>query len=66
LLCQSPPAGDTRQYRDRLAVVTAELAGGHPEWAGIGAMLIRPDGYLAWARRDSGPSADPPLAAWLG
>ena len=43
--------------------MTAELAGDTGEWAGIRAMLIRPDGYIAWAT-----SADdaPPLASWLG
>jgi 2-polyprenyl-6-methoxyphenol hydroxylase-like FAD-dependent oxidoreductase len=53
------PAG----FACRLDVVTAELATDRPEWAGIRAMLIRPDGYVAWASR-----ADdvPPLAAWLG
>ncbi len=70
LLCQAPPARDTREYQDRLVVVTAGLAAGldagHPEWAGVRAMLIRPDGYLAWARRESEPPAEAPLAAWLG
>jgi 2-polyprenyl-6-methoxyphenol hydroxylase-like FAD-dependent oxidoreductase len=50
-------------YSGRLDVVTAELAGDHPGWAGLRAMLIRPDGYLAWATRADDP---PPLAAWLG
>jgi hypothetical protein len=53
------PAG----FAGRLDVVTAELAGDHPEWAGIRAMLIRPDGYIAWASH--GDDA-PPLATWLG
>jgi hypothetical protein len=39
------------------------LAGDHPEWAGVRAMLICPDGYLAWAAR--GDDA-PPLDTWLG
>jgi len=53
------PAG----FADRLDVVTAELAADHPEWAGLRAMLIRPDGYIAWAT-----FADdaPPLRSWLG
>ena len=53
------PAG----FEDRLDIVTAELAGDHPEWAGVRAMLIRPDGYLAWATHADDP---PPLATWLG
>ncbi|MFY9931291.1 MAG: FAD-dependent monooxygenase, partial [Streptosporangiaceae bacterium] len=47
----------------RLDVVTAELAVGHPDWAGLRAVLIRPDGYVAWASAD--PGAAPPLASWL-
>jgi 2-polyprenyl-6-methoxyphenol hydroxylase-like FAD-dependent oxidoreductase len=53
------PAG----FAGRLDIVTAELAGEHPEWAGVRAMLIRPDGYIAWA---SQADDAPPLAAWLG
>ena len=43
--------------------MTAELAGDHPEFAGIRALLIRPDGYIAWATAADDP---PPLARWLG
>jgi 2-polyprenyl-6-methoxyphenol hydroxylase-like FAD-dependent oxidoreductase len=53
------PAG----YQDRLTVVTAELAEDHPAWNGLRAVLIRPDGYLAWATSATDP---PPLATWLG
>jgi hypothetical protein len=53
------PAG----FADRLDIVAAELAGDHPEWAGVRAMLIRPDGYIAWASRID---EAPPLATWLG
>src|SRR5215831_11310491 len=53
------PAG----FADRLDVVTAELATDRPEWAGIRAVLIRPDGYVAWASEDDDV---PRLAAWLG
>jgi hypothetical protein len=53
------PAG----FADRLTVVNAELAGDHPEWAGTRAMLIRPDGYLAWSSPDE---EAPPLTRWLG
>jgi 2-polyprenyl-6-methoxyphenol hydroxylase-like FAD-dependent oxidoreductase len=55
----SVPAG----YEDRLNVVTAELAEDHPTWTGLRSVLIRPDGYLAWATRAADP---PPLATWLG
>ena len=53
------PAG----FADRLTVVNAELAGDHPEWTGTRAMLIRPDGYLAWSAQDE---EAPPLTRWLG
>jgi 2-polyprenyl-6-methoxyphenol hydroxylase-like FAD-dependent oxidoreductase len=53
------PAG----FADRLDVVTAELATDRPEWADIEAVLIRPDGYVAWASRTDDA---PPLATWLG
>jgi 2-polyprenyl-6-methoxyphenol hydroxylase-like FAD-dependent oxidoreductase len=46
-----------------LDIVTAELAGDRPEWAGVRAMLIRPDGYIAWATHADDA---PPLARWLG
>ena len=50
-------------WAGRLDIVTAELAGDHPEWAGVRALLIRPDGYIAWATHADDP---PPLASWLG
>jgi 2-polyprenyl-6-methoxyphenol hydroxylase-like FAD-dependent oxidoreductase len=50
---------DFRNYHERLDVVTAELDGAPPGWADVRAMLIRPDGYLAWAVR----AADEP-GAW--
>jgi 2-polyprenyl-6-methoxyphenol hydroxylase-like FAD-dependent oxidoreductase len=53
------PAG----YADRLNIVTAELAEDHPTWTGLRSVLIRPDGYVAWATRTD---ATPPLATWLG
>jgi len=59
-----PPA-DARAYRDRCVVVTGELATDRPEWAGLDALLIRPDGYVAWAHRDGDEPAAVPLAAWL-
>ena len=58
------PAGPApADWAGRLDIVTAELAGDHPEWAGVRAMLIRPDGYIAWATQADDA---PPLAAWLG
>jgi 2-polyprenyl-6-methoxyphenol hydroxylase-like FAD-dependent oxidoreductase len=50
-------------YAGRLDIVTAKLAGDHPEFAGLRALLIRPDGYIAWATTADDP---PPLARWLG
>jgi hypothetical protein len=43
--------------------VTATLAAGHPGWSGLRSLLIRPDGYLAWATSGDEP---PPLDRWLG
>jgi hypothetical protein len=64
---RAEPPADAGQYRDRCVMVTGELdAGGRPGWAGLDALLIRPDGYVAWAHRDGDPPAVPPLAAWLG
>jgi 2-polyprenyl-6-methoxyphenol hydroxylase-like FAD-dependent oxidoreductase len=51
------------EFSDRLNVVTAELAGGQTEWAAIRTVLIRPDGYVAWASKED---EAPPLPAWLG
>src|SRR2546429_207837 len=49
------PAG----FADRLDTVTAELAGDSGEFAGVRAMLIRPDGYIAWATAaDDAPPLD--------
>ena len=42
--------------------MTAKLAADDPEWAGVRALLIRPDGYIAWA---TDTDEAPPLAAWL-
>ena len=53
------PAG----YGDRLDIVTAGLTADRPEWASVRAVLIRPDGYVAWA---TGADDPPPFGAWLG
>jgi len=57
------PAAAPGRFADRLDTVHAELTGDAGEFAGIRAMLIRPDGYVAWAA-----DADevPPLGRWLG
>jgi len=34
-----------------------------PDFAGIRALLIRPDGYIAWA---TAADDEPPLDSWLG
>ena len=43
--------------------MTAELAADIGEFAAVRAMLIRPDGYIAWA---TDADEAPPLASWLG
>jgi hypothetical protein len=59
----APAASALAGYADRLDVVTAELAEDHPTWSGLRSVLIRPDGYVAWATS----ATDPPLLTpWLG
>jgi len=53
-------------YRDRLDARTAELADQRPDWSDVRALLIRPDGHVAWVLGDGDPPALPPLASWLG
>jgi hypothetical protein len=50
-------------FADRLDTVNAVLARDSPGFAGVRALLIRPDGYIAWATAADDP---PPLARWLG
>jgi 2-polyprenyl-6-methoxyphenol hydroxylase-like FAD-dependent oxidoreductase len=63
LLTQGTAVDAPAGYRDRLDIVTAELTADRPEWAGVRSMLIRPDGYIAWATDADDP---PPFAGWLG
>ena len=63
LLTQGTAVDAPAGYRDRLDIVTAELTADRPEWASVRSLLIRPDGYLAWA---ADTDDAPPLAAWLG
>jgi 2-polyprenyl-6-methoxyphenol hydroxylase-like FAD-dependent oxidoreductase len=60
-----PQTPEARQagFGDRLDTLTAELSEDTGEWAAIRTMLIRPDGYIAWATcADDEP---PPLITWL-
>jgi 2-polyprenyl-6-methoxyphenol hydroxylase-like FAD-dependent oxidoreductase len=53
---------------DRLDVAVGRLADERPEWASVKAVLIRPDGYVAWAADqldDGGEHVRSPLARWL-
>ena len=61
-----PHPADLQKYSGRLTVAVGELADGRPDWASPQALLIRPDGYVAWAPDESESPADPPLGAWLG
>lgn len=63
LLTQGTPEDVPACYGDRLDIVTAALTTDRPEWAGVRSMLIRPDGYIAWA---TGTDDAPPFDAWLG
>jgi 2-polyprenyl-6-methoxyphenol hydroxylase-like FAD-dependent oxidoreductase len=50
-------------FADRLNTVTAELTGDTGAFSGVRTMLIRPDGYIAWA---TAADEAPPLDRWLG
>ena len=63
LLNLGSAAAAPADYAGRLDVVTAKLAADDPEWTGVRALLIRPDGYIAWA---TDTDDAPPLEAWLG
>jgi bifunctional hydroxylase/dehydrase len=55
-------------WSDRVDVVPARLAGlaaGDP-LAGTQAVLVRPDGYVAWANPGAGVRADAALTRWFG
>jgi 2-polyprenyl-6-methoxyphenol hydroxylase-like FAD-dependent oxidoreductase len=59
----APAASTLAGYADRVDIVTAQLAEGHAAWTGLRSVLIRPDGYVAWATPATDP---PPLTTWLG
>jgi hypothetical protein len=53
-------------FAGRLDTVTAQPVTAPPDWDGLRAVLIRPDGYIAWASRTTTAATTPPLATWLG
>ena len=53
-------------FADRLDTVTAVLARDDPDFAGIRALLIRPDGYIAWATAMTTPRRWPAGSAGPG
>jgi bifunctional hydroxylase/dehydrase len=55
-------------WSDRVDVVTARLDGPDPgdPLTGTLALLIRPDGYIAWASPGAGDLADVALTRWFG
>ena len=59
-------AGVAAGYSGRLDVVTASLAEDREDWADVRAVLIRPDGYVAWSRGEGDPATEPSLTRWLG
>lgn len=50
-------------YDDRLVFVPGSLGA---DWPDTAAVLIRPDGYIAWSLGRDDPPAPPPLEHWLG
>lgn len=53
-------------WTDRVDVVTAEPAGVHSQLDGTTALLVRPDGYLAWAAPGSHHDLPMALERWFG
>ena len=71
-MCSSDLALANR-YAGRLELVRGRLADsdgtGTTDGAGLGGLLVRPDGFVAWASGDgAGDPAglEPALARWLG
>jgi bifunctional hydroxylase/dehydrase len=52
-------------WADRVDVVTAEPGAGSP-LAGSAAVLVRPDGYVAWAEPGAGEALPAALGRWFG
>lgn len=42
---------------DRVAVTTGVVSGSRPDFSGVKALLVRPDGYVHWVSTDASPSA---------
>ncbi|MFF1546648.1 FAD-dependent monooxygenase [Streptomyces sp. NPDC058291] len=60
-----PPPRVDAAYADRLDTVTAEAAPGSP-LDGTSAVLVRPDGYVAWAGGRDGHGLAEAVARWFG
>jgi oxygenase len=52
-------------YAAAVMVVAARPLRQYPETSRLGAVLVRPDGHIAWAREQSGPDRTPTLRAAL-
>lgn len=59
-LCGGAAAAQAQPWADRVDAVEGELAGGPA------ALLIRPDGYVAWATDEFAPGQAPALCSALG
>jgi hypothetical protein len=47
---------------DHVSVINATAAQRRPEWAGVDAVLVRPDGHVAWAGNDAAVAVE----RWTG
>lgn len=50
------PFGELWPGSEHVRVVNASLTKANPDWSGVRAALVRPDGYVAWAVAQSDPA----------
>ncbi|MGO1052536.1 FAD-dependent monooxygenase [Crossiella sp. CA198] len=59
--------GEVAGWADRVRGVRARMPAGHPALAGVRAVLVRPDGHVAWvSRAETGAGREQALREWVG